>query len=135
MPLLEWKDEFQIGIASVDYEHRNLIAMINDLHARLSANAGRDEILDVLGEIHALIAAHFALEEQEMKAMGYGGMAEHKDDHEDLLDQIRDIMDEAEADASGAAMKELGTRLNNWFGDHFRSLDSRLHHFLEGKGG
>ena len=37
MSLLDWRDEFRIGIAEVDHEHQVLIGLINDLHAALGA--------------------------------------------------------------------------------------------------
>lgn len=130
MPLIEWKDEFEIGIPSVDYEHRGMILMINKLHGKLAENAGKDMISGFLGEIHALVSAHFALEEKEMIEMAYDAFEEHKDDHEDLLDQIRDIMDELEQDDSGDIMKNLSGRLNSWFTEHFKTRDASLHNFL-----
>lgn len=130
MSLIEWKDEFEIGIPSVDYEHRGMILMINKLHGKLAENAGKDTIADFLGEIHALISAHFALEEKEMQEMAYDEFEEHKEDHEDLLDQIRDMMDELEQDRSGDVARDLGQRLNYWFTEHFRTRDARLHKFL-----
>ena len=130
MSLIEWKDEFEIGIPAVDYEHRGMIMMINKLHGKLAENADKDTIADFLGEIHALISAHFALEEKEMMEMAYDEYKDHKDDHEDLLDQIRDMMDELEQDKSGDVMMGLGLRLNNWFTEHFRTRDARLHNFL-----
>ncbi|MCK4869254.1 MAG: hemerythrin family protein, partial [Alphaproteobacteria bacterium] len=130
MPLIEWKDEFEIGIPSVDYEHRGMILMINKLHGKLAENGGKDMISDFLGEIHSLVSAHFALEEKEMIEMAYDAFEEHKDDHEDLLDQIRDMMDELERDDSGDIMKDLSRRLNHWFTEHFRTRDARLHNFL-----
>lgn len=130
MSLIEWKDEFEIGIPSVDYEHRGMILMINKLHEKLAENAGKETIVDFVGEIHTLISAHFALEEKEMREMAYDGFGEHKEDHEDLLDQIRDMMDELEQDRSGETLKGLGPRLNTWFTEHFRTRDARLHRFL-----
>jgi hemerythrin len=65
-----------------------------------------------------------------MLEMAYDEFEEHKDDHENLLDQIRDMMDEMERDQSGDVMKDLGGRLNNWFTEHFRTRDARLHNFL-----
>ena len=129
MSLIEWKDEFEIGIPSVDHEHRGMILMINKLHGKLTEN-DKDTIADFLGEIHALISAHFALEEKEMLEMAYDEFEDHKDNHEDLLDQIRDMMDELEQDLSGDVMQDLGRRLNHWFTEHFRTRDARLHKFL-----
>ena len=130
MSLIEWRDEFEIGIPSVDYEHRALILMINKLHEKLAERADKNTIAEFLGEIHALISAHFALEEREMREMAYDDFEEHKEDHEELLDQIRDMMDELELDEGGDATNALGSRLNDWFTIHFRIRDARLHGFL-----
>jgi len=130
MALINWKDEFEIGIASVDFEHREMISMINNLHASLAATPSREAVASVLGEIFARISAHFALEENEMRAMGFPHYAEHKAAHETLLDEIRDIMDDIEADDAGTYVHDLGERMERWFTMHFSTLDAILHHFL-----
>ena len=89
MSMLQWQDRFRIGIAEVDHEHRELIQLINDLHAALGANQSPERIEEFLGEILARIAAHFALEEKSMTALLYPERFAHKEDHERLLDEIR----------------------------------------------
>ena len=37
MQLLQWKDEYSVGIDAVDYEHKELIDLINRLHEELDA--------------------------------------------------------------------------------------------------
>ncbi len=130
MALIEWRAEFEIGIPSVDYEHREMIDLINRLHAALAANPAQDDIVAFLGEINARISAHFALEEKEMRDMGYDQFADHKADHERLLDEIRDIMDDVE-DNPDHYEEILETRLVDWFTAHFRDKDARLHRFLD----
>ena len=90
MALVEWREEYRIGIPAVDYEHRGLIDLINNLHSDLSGNPDKAEVLACLGEIYARISAHFALEERVMRERRYDQHAEHKEDHERLLDEIRD---------------------------------------------
>ncbi len=126
MSLIQWKPEFETGVESVDFEHREMIDLINQLHDRLRAPGSKDTVADFLGEIYAKISAHFALEETMMQEMGYDGFAEHKADHERLLDEIRDIMDAHEADAYFAAEDRLGSELERWFAVHFRTHDARL---------
>ena len=129
MALLEWKDEFAVGIEPVDFEHRELIALINALHANLSAPESALTVSEFLGEIYAKIAAHFALEERVMRERGYDQYADHKADHERLLDDIRDIMDDYEL--RGAFDEEtLATQLRDWFATHFSTKDARLHKHL-----
>ena len=130
MALIEWKDDFKIGIASVDHEHETMIALLNDLHAKLQAGAEKDAVALFLGEVFAKISAHFALEEREMRERGYDQFADHKADHERLLDEIRDIMDRHEADPSFDFEAELAGQLRDWFGVHFQTKDARLHKTL-----
>jgi len=126
MSLLQWKDEFKVGIAEVDHEHQELIGLINELHGVIRATGDLDEILDTLGEIYAQISAHFALEEKMMRKTRYPAYAAHKEDHETLLDDLRDIMDDVE-DEGVLDETQLSVDLNRWFSDHFQTHDAKLH--------
>jgi len=129
MTLIKWKPSYSLGIPSVDGEHRDLIEMINRVYANLEGSAESALVEAVLGDIHAGISAHFALEERMMKSAGYSGYTEHKQSHELLLDQIRDLMDEFAADPE-RGKHELQRRLGDWFSLHFATFDARLHHQL-----
>jgi hemerythrin-like metal-binding protein len=130
MALVEWKAEFKIGIPAVDYEHRGLIDLINNLHGDLSGKPEKAEVLACLGEIYARISAHFALEERVMRERRYDQYAEHKEDHERLLDEIRDIMDRCEAENEFDYAPALSRELGDWFALHFRTKDAWLHKAL-----
>ncbi len=129
MALIEWRDEFSLGIAEVDHEHRELIDLINAAYAHMQDDESAAEIDDFLGEIYARIAAHFALEEKMMRERGYDQLAEHKSEHETLLDDIRDLMDAYE-DGVLSGETELAAKLQAWFTEHFRTQDARLHRKL-----
>ncbi len=126
MGFLEWRDDFRIGIPEVDHEHRQLIGLINSLHGRLVGPGQGAGIGEFLGELHAQISAHFALEETVMRSRRYAEFADHKQDHERLLDEIREIMDGYELHGRYDA-RTLSDALDTWFGEHFRTRDARLH--------
>ncbi len=132
MTAIEWRAEFATGIADVDHGHQELIGAINRTLA-LSCDAGGDRIAiaDLLGEIFAEVSAHFALEERVMKERAYDQLREHKQDHELLLDDMRDIMDDFEM-GSGEVEERFATRLSDWFGVHFRTHDARFHRHMPG---
>ena len=130
MALIEWREEFKVGVASVDYEHESMIALINELHAKLAEDADKETVLDFLGEILAKISAHFALEEQTMRERRYDQYEDHKADHEQLLDDIRDIMDRFESGAEADYEETLAAELRDWFANHFKTKDARLHRML-----
>jgi hemerythrin-like metal-binding protein len=129
MSLIEWKPEFSVGNAAVDHEHRELIDLINRVHAAVREQPHRDHIAAGLGEIYAQIAAHFALEEKIMRDAAYEDIGPHKADHEALLDQLADIIYGVEI---GTTLDEddLSSRLDRWFSDHFRTHDAKLHRRL-----
>ena len=129
MPLIEWKNHYSVGVDAVDHEHRELIELINQLHESLLAGSQEPKVAAFLGEIFRAISAHFALEERFMSEHRYDQFAEHKQAHEQLLEEIRDIMDGYDADPD-AASNQLSDRLDAWFTLHFRTHDARLHHRL-----
>lgn len=129
MALIEWKDEYSVGVPAVDQEHRELIELINTLYDGMRLNEREPDVMAFLGEIYARIASHFALEELLMRRYGYAEYRDHKRDHERLLDEIRDIMDAYE-DGKLLDDDHLACRLDQWFSVHFRTKDARLHRNL-----
>lgn len=130
MALIEWRKEFDTGVAEVDHEHKELVGLINELHDRLEAGADKETVGRFLGEVFARISAHFALEETVMRKHRYDEYGEHKAEHEKLLDDLRDIMDEHEAGAYLDYEAALGTAVGDWFVNHFKTKDARLHRKL-----
>jgi hemerythrin-like metal-binding protein len=128
MPFIEWTEDFATGQPSVDYEHHELISLINTLFEALET--GREAAGEVLGDIHAKISAHFALEEKIMRDAHYGEYTVHKADHERLLDDLLDIMDEIDTSDPSKLLGTYAPRIERWFSHHFKTLDARLHNAL-----
>ena len=129
MSLINWKDEFSVGVAAVDLEHRELIELINRLDVDMMEYATKGNVLRALGEIYARISAHFALEEKIMRDADYEGYATHKQDHELLLDALLEIIDSVD-DAGRYDRAALSRSLDSWFSDHFQTHDAKLHRKL-----
>ncbi len=130
MALIEWRPDFETGIADVDHEHQELVDLINTLHDELGKDASSDTVGAFLGEVFARISAHFALEESIMRKHQYDEYIDHKTDHEKLLDDIRDIMDDFEDGKYVDYDDRLATAVRDWFVEHFKTRDARLHNKL-----
>jgi hemerythrin len=126
MSLLQWKAEYSVGVESMDVEHQEMIDLINEIYEQLESDPDADQVEQCLGEIFSTISMHFALEERLMRKNNYAEYPAHKDDHEKLLDQIRDLMDDFESDTAAGAVK-LEQGLSDWFAGHFATFDARLH--------
>jgi len=126
MPLLNWKPEFSVGVDSVDFEHEQMISLINEIYDEMKLRKDADSIEQFMGDVHFAISAHFALEERLMREAGYAEYEAHKEDHEELLDQIRDLMDQF-VSSPEQGFKLLQDGLSDWFEKHFATFDARLH--------
>lgn len=129
MTRIKWRDEYSVGNASIDLEHKHLIRQINAVYEKLGEAADTLTIENMLADIQVDISAHFALEELLMREAEYLEYEAHKEDHENLLDQIHDmIFSFAEDPVKGK--KLLMNHLSDWFSRHFTSFDARLHRQL-----
>lgn len=129
MSLLEWRGEYSVGVPDVDHEHREMIELINEVHQQLQDPQSDTDVMGFLGEIFARISAHFALEERIMRDANYQEYADHKENHELLLDELRDLMDDYEKKGRLSEII-LSRTLSDWFAIHFRTFDARLHQQL-----
>jgi hemerythrin-like metal-binding protein len=126
MTLLNWKDEYSVGIEAIDYEHKELIDRINRLHQEFDAADAGKAVSAFFGDLLAGISAHFALEEKFMLDQAYDRLGPHKEDHERLLDELREMMDAFEWSEEIDTL-ELWRCLDPWFTQHFRKYDAELH--------
>jgi hemerythrin len=126
MALLQWQDRYSVGIEAVDHEHKELIDLINRLHDGIVRRDEPTLVEAFFGDLLRAISAHFALEERFMRDRHYDQFVPHKQEHERLLNEIRDLMDEFDGERE-IDFAELASRLDVWFTRHFETYDLRLH--------
>jgi hemerythrin-like metal-binding protein len=113
MSYLEWNSDFETGIPGIDYEHRALVSMLNDIHSLIATGADAEKIGGTLCDFHALATAHFALEEKLMQDEQYAGLAERRNIHHQLLDEVSEIVDACDA-GDYALYESLSATLKEW---------------------
>lgn len=131
--LLEWDDSFLIGIQELDYEHKVLIDDINRLHKELARHGEKSEIEKCLGDIHARMQAHFALEERVMKECEYEYFDEHRSTHDALLDSYTEYMIRFLNDTDVYASRVIEEFLENWIIDHILTSDKKMSLMVQAK--
>ena len=127
--MLKWKPVFSVGDPAVDYEHRQLLELVNKAAQAILENKSEEVIDQLFGDLLHGISVHFAHEERLMRTSGYDQLDTHKKDHERLLDVLRDIMD-CQRHAPQKSSKDLAKLLSDWFIGHFSTHDTRLHNKL-----
>jgi hemerythrin len=125
-PLIEWRDEYLIGIEVLDYEHRDLIDRLNEFHEELAHHDEKGKIEDCLGEVYVRILAHFALEERFMLDTNFKNYAHHKKEHDDFLEVVVDFIEKFRTDPELSYGDELEKQLQRWIINHIVTSDQEL---------
>ena len=125
-PILEWIEDYRIGVDSLDYEHQDLFQRINELHAELTRHDDKAMVESCLGEIHARLESHFALEERFMREHKHAAYAGHKAEHDRFLDDFVGLMAAFAGDPGQALGPRLATLLSTWIVRHLTTHDRAL---------
>ena len=125
-PLIEWRDEYLVGIEELDYEHTDLVNRLNELHEELVRHDDKGEIEGCLGEIHTRVVAHFALEERFMLDNKFANFTPHKKEHDEFLEVIVDLIEKFRSDPELSYGEELEKQLQHWIVNHIITSDQEL---------
>lgn len=87
---VSWDSSYDVGIDTVDKQHRHLIKLTNDLYnACLGEKAELEErFKDVMKELVEYVMVHFKDEEKIMMSINYPNFKEHKQKHEEFIREI-----------------------------------------------
>jgi len=125
-PLLEWNDEFLIGVEELDYEHRDLFARVNEIHEELGRPSEKARVEDCLGELYARLEAHFALEEKFMRETDFPHFDEHKKEHDSFLDGMIEAVEAFRNRADLGPTEALLAEVKHWVIDHIVTSDKEM---------
>jgi hemerythrin-like metal-binding protein len=132
MPLIEWTDEYSVGLEIFDAEHKKLVAIINRLHDSFSGGMDHSVTDAALDELVEYTILHFSHEESFFDDWAYPDQAAHRVAHQELREQV----DAYRASAKGSIEMalELITFLRYWLLGHILSEDKKFCRYLREKG-
>ncbi len=88
---LVWSDDLDVGNPMIDSDHRQLIALANQLAQALTTDGVTEKPGEILDELLTFTKAHFAREERLMQRIGYLDFAAHKSQHDGLLSDVKKL--------------------------------------------
>ena len=122
MPLLEWNASLSVEVAAMDAEHRQLIALVNELNDAMKAGKAKDELDRVFDELARYTRNHFASEEHWMAQAGYPHLDKQKAEHAELLNQVVAFKQAYDAGEAMISVKLMGF-LRDWVRNHIQKSD------------
>lgn len=124
MALVEWNQALTIGIPEIDYQHRNLVSMLNALHAAIEAGEPQEHLGEILEELDLYVINHFATEERLMERIKYEFVSQHKAEHLRLAETVQNYRNEFSRGEASA--EDLMQFLVRWLLNHIAGADSHI---------
>jgi hemerythrin-like metal-binding protein len=128
-----WTNKYEIGVNSIDDQHKKLFDIINDLYWATSNSCSRSFIEDVLQRLLVYTIAHFSVEEELMIRFKIPNYAHHRDEHEGFKEKIGSFFKAYKAGEQELSVEILDF-LNNWLIHHTTGLDKSLGKYINATG-
>lgn len=132
MSMFEWKQEYSLGHADIDGQHKRLFELASDLHSAMTQGKGKESLSRTLGNLLAYTKQHFANEERLMQAHHYPEYPEHKAAHDALTARVVEFQKKFEAGRVGMTI-ELLQFLKEWLRTHIGETDHKVALYLRSK--
>ncbi|HLO68493.1 MAG TPA: bacteriohemerythrin [Holophaga sp.] len=120
-----WKSrEHGTGHERLDEDHRDLARRVEEVQALVAARGDRNEVYRILEQLVQATREHFQREEEAMAEAGFGGLARHAAEHEELLAQCQDHLRQYKnGSLSGLALPAF---LRDWLLPHIQESDRQF---------
>ncbi len=130
---IDWRDEYSVGIESIDEQHKKLISLINTLQTIVDYTSEEKLERECLSAVVDYTRTHFVYEERLMEEYGYPDFEAHKAQHQKMIDKVNDLLAEYENNPE-SAMKHALDFLKHWLVRHINGTDKQYSEFLLSKG-
>ncbi len=122
-----WKKELELGIPSVDAQHKKLLEIGNRINELIldhrESSDSYDEITDVIRELKDYTIYHFQNEQVLLEKYHYPDYDGHKKEHDDFITYLDGIDINAVEDDQIGFLKALLAKLIKWIFNHIITTD------------
>jgi hemerythrin len=89
---IAWDDSYKIGINEIDRQHKMLFDLVNRLYDLEEGQNTKEKLRTILYEFSDYVKIHFQDEEAYLDSIGFPGIVEHKEVHQNLIDNLGKII-------------------------------------------
>lgn len=131
MKLFQWTPDLEVGMGSIDQQHKELFSRVNDLLAAVVTDGGRDEVRRLLDFLADYMNKHFASEEAFMKRFQYPAAEQHYAQHDDFRRRVTTLRALVEKQTpSTMLVLSVRTQVCDWLVDHVAKVDKQLGEYV-----
>lgn len=120
--LIEWQSHLNLGIAPIDYQHRELVDLLNLLASTLHTDTVNATAAELLQRIHRHARSHFLYEEKLMLSIGFRDHINHQREHTMLLAELKSLVNDV-SQGKMPVNSDLMHSLRDWLVAHIVTSD------------
>ncbi|NCB76991.1 MAG: bacteriohemerythrin [Negativicutes bacterium] len=127
--MLQWKEEYEVGVAEIDEQHQKLIDIANRVYELMRNELALDkydQIVEILQELKEYTVYHFHFEEGLMQKARYKKRFSHKILHQNFLAQVEAVDLSAVDENQEAYLVQIMDFIANWLIDHIVGEDKKV---------
>ncbi len=128
-----WKKRYEVGIPSIDEQHRKLFRLIERVTTPLRGNDETADLEGRLGELIVFAREHFAAEEEKMASSDYAEYARQKSEHGKILRELDEYYNRLCSNREDTEVDFL-EYLKGWIVTHTLAEDRKYGPFFREKG-
>jgi len=133
MSLITWKEEYSVGVAEFDNQHKKLIDLMNQLHDAMKSGMSKQALAPILSELIDYTKTHFGNEERMFSLHKYSDLNTHKREHEKLTQQVVEFQKDFQEGKTSISIDVMNF-LRNWLVGHIAGVDKKYTQFFNSKG-
>ena len=124
---IEWDVSYEVGIFSVDAQHKHLVELTNQLYEACTGTQQKldEQFRSVMKELVDYVMFHFKDEERIMKEVEYPDLKEHKQKHEQFVKEILLAVSEYK-DGKQFVPANFAFFLRDWLFNHILMTDKQM---------
>ena len=127
--MLQWKEEYEVGVAEIDEQHQKLIDIANRVYELMRNELALDkydQIVEILQELKEYTVYHFHFEEGLMQKAKYKKRFSHKILHQNFLAQVEAVDLSAVDENQDAYLVQIMDFIANWLIEHIVGEDKKV---------
>ncbi len=133
MPLITWSDRLSVSVAEIDGQHRQLIAIINDLTEAIKKGKAQAAIGETVQGLIDYATQHFETEEKYFKQFDYPEAASHIEEHEEFMQKVAGFKTRPAMGQFSLSIQVLQF-LGDWLITHIMGTDRKYSDFFNRHG-
>lgn len=124
MPLRRWNKTSDVGVASMNDEHREILDAMNQIDEAHAAGAKGAEINELLARLAQIVVRHFADKEQGMEQIAFPGLAARRIIHQRYVEKFTQHAKTIKH-AGGVAAEAFFGFLTRWLTAHIHGVNAK----------